>query len=352
MTTTVLFEPAPYVSPIELPTLPLGVSWTSLGQPSGTRPGPQQNNAALASICEVATQMVDDELNSEARAAVVTEMLNGPGSRLGILPSGYGRFMTSYRPVREVVAGSVAPAAMFPKTWNAMNAGSAYPEETPGQDDCSSILISPQYVSWWLGRYGISVQMTMVTGWAHSQLTTSSAAADTEVHVDHLTGMTGARVWFLDGPNAETANVETVTMDTPSDYSATVTYRAGQVVLGTDSNIYGCLIANGPAAPSQVQAITIGGSNPYWALNPTPTGPGTLTLASPLHYDHEPTVLVTSLRSTIRWAAALYAKSQALQRGLASVALQGDGKDAGPEEAIEAAERIAVAILGPFRRIL
>ena len=50
-------------------------------------------------------------------------------------------------------------------------------------------------------------------------------------------------------------------------------------------------------------------------------GPGTLTLASPLAYEHAAGVMVSTLPQSVEWAAMLFAVAVALERGATAMKL-------------------------------
>jgi len=349
----------PYSLPLDIQSAPLGVSWQSIGSPGSTKPDTSQNTAALLSICLTATTEVEAECNQRLACQVITEQLVGPGHRIGIQNSGMARFITSFTPVSKVVAGLVAPVGVPHPNYTLIPAGNAYPEEQPAATGLTTpyqfgggmaaIMINPAYMGWGWGREGTLVVMQYLNGWPNAQLTEDAAAGATTLEVSEVAGMTGADVWISDGGYMEEVSVTSATV-TPPAWSAASNYRAGQLVTYQGATYQG-LIASGPGTPAGVQTPQTA-STPWWITPAEPTGPGTLTLATPTLFAHTAPVLVTGLPYNVRWATALYAKAQALQRGLATVSVPGTGgKAAAADDAIDAARMEAVAVLAAYRRI-
>jgi hypothetical protein len=80
------------------------------------------------------------------------------------------------------------------------------------------------------------------------------------------------------------------------------------------------------------------------------SGPGTLTLASPLNYAHEGGIMVSALPSTVIWATALLAGAAALTRGATATTVQTTG---GKQQVTESGLRAqARMLLNTFRRTI
>ena len=355
---------APYVTPTQLTaSYPLGVSWQTIGKTASTDPSPQQNMAALASVCRLASNEVDSELGQTTRTLFVAEAERGPSHRIGFLPgSGMARMMTNWHPIRKVIQGAFAPTGQFPKTFTVMQPGTIFAEQQPqgfygtttpdpyhGGDN--SLLISGAYVNWCWGRNGTEVWATYLNGWPHAAMPAGSDADVTTLAVDDVTGMAGAAPWITDSTYTEQVYVIEATPADPAGWSATVTYPAG-VTVAYGGTAYQATIPSGPGTQFGPQTPPATG---YWSTTIEPAGPGTLTLAAPTLFAHDAGTVITAQPEDILWAAALYAKAQALQRGLATLTRQGPG-GSGPsqstDEAIAAAISEAVARLSPFRRIL
>jgi hypothetical protein len=113
---------------------------------------------------------------------------------------------------------------------------------------------------------------------------------------------------------------------------------------------YACLVTNGPGTVNG--AITPGTSTAYWAANPEPAGPGTLELLSPIRNPHTAPVLVTTVPPQVRWAVALYAKAEALERGVATMSIPAGSTQSGGglSGAIGSARLEAAIIIRDFCR--
>ncbi len=354
---------APYQLPLDLQLQPLGVSWASTGQPGGTRPTPSQNTASLIQIGWQATGLADTECGQTLRATLETETLNAPSHRIGILPNGLARMAASQNPILRVVGVQVAVASSMPWDWNKLPIGHFYPEEEPygiynstapgmATGGGQGILIDGVYVNWALGRQGTRVQVTYLAGWPHAALVTSVAAATSTLEVDDVTAWAGAVGWITDGASTETVACRSVAAAPAPAYTAALDYYPGQVASLSTGN-YQCLNPNGPATHNGASAPIPGTSSAYWLANPEPAGPGTMTLAKPLLFAHEAPVLVTTLPPSLRWGVALYAKAQALQRGMATMAVPSGGSHGGGglQPAIQQTLTDAAVEMLPFRRV-
>ena len=152
-----------------------------------------------------------------------------------------------------------------------------------------AIIVAPGYINWCLGRTGFVIQVQYYHGWPHASLTAAATAGAMTISVDDCSG------WGITTP------------------------------VGTG--------AAGPVYDSGLQE----------AINCTATsvmtGPGTLTLASPLQYSHDAGVMVSSFPQDIIWAAALFASAAALTRGATSTTVQdAPGRGAGSNPAALAGE--------------
>lgn len=276
--------PSPYILPSDLIPAPLGVAWSTIGatDPGATIPTAAQNLAELTNICWRATELVDNEAVQTLRATIFTEQLPAPSHRVGILPNGNARFMTSFNPIINVVAGQYALGGP-PFNWQTIPVDYMVPEESPilgvgsaapigATAGVNAILIGGQVIGWWGGRMGTRVSVTYENGWPHAGLTADVAAGAVTLTVDDVTGWAGVAGMIYDGANTETVQVLSVTPDTP-----------GQVA---------------------------------------PAGPGTLTLVTGTLYPHTAPVLVSALPASLRWAAMLAAKEEALSRGVPAVSPQ------------------------------
>jgi hypothetical protein len=360
----VTISPAPYVSAVDLmQTYPLGVSWGSIGKVGSTNPSEQQNAAALDQLCRLATANARGELQQDAHTTFITEGQRGPGQWIGTMASGQGRMLARMFPIWRIEAAAVAAAADFPKNWTVIPPGYVYPELGTMNGILPSgiggwsnaILISPSYFGWGFGRNGVEVQVSYLHGWPNTQLTAEANADVSTLTVDQLCGVVpGIEMMLMDGADIEQVQIASVTPATPAAYSATQPYSPGKLVTYS-AETWQALIPSGPGLPNGVQ--TPGSNSPYWTSTVDPTGPGTVTLAANTQFSHQEGTLLTALPYDVRWGTALYAKALALQRGLATVTVPGPGGGGGrgggsTEMAIEAAQKEAVSILAPYRRIL
>ena len=356
---------APYQLPADLQRQPLGISWSTLGATNTLNPSPPEMEAAITSVAWQASGEADGEAGQTLRATLATETLYAPSHRVGIWQSGLARFIASQNPVLKVVQAQVALAGQLPSTtWTQVPLGAAYPEEEPygiynstapgaAHGGGQGILISAVYVNWSLGRRGIRVQCSYLAGWPHTYLTASANPGDDSIEVDDVTAWSGAVGWIPDGGQTEIVACGLATSSGAPAYNAAVNYTPGAFVSLSGAN-YACLITNGPGTVNGVQAPPSPSSTAYWAANPEPAGPGTLNLLSPIRNPHSTPVLVTTIPPQVRWAVALYAKAEALERGVATMAIpSGQGGGGGSlEGAIGSARLEAAIILRDFARTI
>jgi hypothetical protein len=352
----------PYDLPGDLQRRTLGVSWKTIGQPGGTQPSPEENQAALMDVCYTATSLANDELNQDVRSSLVTEELYAPSHWAAIMSNGMGRLLVAFNPVVDVPFMAVSAAAVpYPKTWTVLPPGSAWSERRPVgiygvanpsgvSGGMNSILVAGNRLTGQMGRAGQQIAFCYSHGWPHAVLTEAADVDDVTLAVDEVCGFTGAAAIISDGANTETVQVSSVTLPTPSAYNPALMYFPGNFVT-YGGTTYQATMITGPFAPSGSQQP---GSGPYWATTLYPVGPGTLSLVAPLTKAHAVLpVLVTSMVGGVRWGMALYAKAVALERGLATLAAPGkEGKSVSTAEGIEDATVKAVAALRPFARIV
>lgn len=301
----------PYVTPAALTAAPTGIAWGTVG--ATARPTPAQQLAEQQNICYRATAMIDGFANQPLRATVDTETLYGPGDMRFTLRGLVARLLLSRSPVTSVTGGQVAASAGFPPQWTAVPAVAwqiekpligVYGTTSPGAsgDGGAGVLLAPGYIS--PVRYGWMVQCQYVNGWPHCGLTTPATAGATTVTVDDCTG------W---GPPP-----------------------------GMTSGAAGTV-----HDPGRQEAIVAAASS-------AASGPGTLTLAVPLTFDHGQGTMVTTLPGTVVQAAILFACSQALVRGATATTIQaapGSSSTAGGKSVDDLAAE-AEMLIRPFRRII
>lgn len=275
----------PYCNISMLLNAPTGVPWDIVPQLNSD--GTPAQLAELTNILQRATALADAKCAQTLRSTVSVEEVHGPDTRMTVNPSRVARVMLSRWPVTQVLAGRVSPQAAIPRAWSPVPVSAIALEDPPmtllspavegaagagGQ----AVLIAPGYVSWAMGRQGFTAEISYLNGWPHAGVTGSIAAGSSTVTVDDVTGMTGATCWLYDGASTETVTVESATATVP------VTLPAG----GT------------------VQA-----------------GPGTVTLAEPVQYQHEAGTVLSALPQDIVWAVILLAASQVLSEGATAVAI-------------------------------
>lgn len=304
----------PYITPDMITNAPTGVPWDIIPFPQATT---AQQRAEQANICWRASAEVDSLCNQPVRASLDSETLQGPDMRLTVDASGVGRAVTSRWPVLQVLGGRVSPRAVFPRQWTAIPADRMAPEQPAigvygtsavggAGSGGAAILIAPGFVSWAAGRSGATVELFFINGWPHTGLTVSTPGGTT-VTVDDVTGFAGATAFLYDGEVSEQVQIVSVTAD---------------------------------------QAVTVPGGDP------TPTGPGTLTLAAACQ-PHGAGVVISALPQDIPWAAMLLASAQVLESGVSAVTIQSlPGAVAGSSRSVESLRSTAQALLAPYRRVI
>jgi hypothetical protein len=322
---------APYQLPGDLQNQPLGVSWTTLGGGNTLRADAAASQAAMMTIARTATSSCDSEAGQMLRSTLMTETFYAPSHRCGILPSGLGRLHASMNPITKVVYAQVAPANQLPTpSWTQLPVGCAYPEEEPpygghnnaapggAHGGAAGILFSGNYVNWTQGRMGIRGQVSYLAGWPHTALTSAASTSDMSILVDDVTGWEGATGIITDGGNTELVSCAIAVAALAPPYNAAANYAPSRFVSYLGQNFFST-VANGP---NTAAGVVTPGTGSVWMENTEPAGPGTLELVEPLAFDHAAPVLVTTLPSGVRWACALYAKAQALERGIATMTIE------------------------------
>lgn len=309
MTYTAVGPGAPYINPAVLLSAPTGISWATVPGPRATA---DQQLAAQLDICMRATSAIDTYCGTPLRATIDTETVRGPGDwRFTQRPDGVARLILSRPPVVSVISGQYSPTASFPSQWTAL-AGTQFKVEqplmgvwgttAPGAADTGgqAVLMAPGVLGYG-GRGSYEVQVTYMNGWPHTQLTADAAAGATTLSVDDVTGWVGAV-----GTVRDTVGQETVSV-----------------------------VSTSPSGP-------------------TASGPGTVTLASPLANAHSAGTLVSTLPGSVVEAAILFAVSQALVRGATAVTAPGvpGASNGGGGMSKEELTAEAELKIHPFRRTL
>jgi len=271
----------PYITPTILINAPTGISWETIPDFNSD---PDAQLAEQINICWRASHWIDAYCNQTLRATVDEEEFIGPDYRMTIDNNGLARVLTSRWPVTEVIYAQYAASYVAPPQWqqiptdylfieNALNIWSGISTESAAGP--SAVRIVPGFLNWINGRNGLRLQLTYVNGWAHAGIVDSVNIGATEIAVDDCTGMfntslnVGRGMWIYDG--AETEYV-------------------------------------------QVAATSV------------TSGPGTVTLKTPLMYAHagsiQQPVIISSLPAAIQEAAILHATYQALERGATATTVQ------------------------------
>ena len=193
--------------------------------------------------------MVDSRCNQVLRATQNTEQLYGPGTfRVNLQPTGNVRLLLSQWPVVSVSAIQVAQSNVFPLQWTQVANGAWFIERPPlmiagssAANDAGTggqaVQMGPGYI--WSGVRGLwLIETTNIAGWPHAGITQNASAGDTELYVDDCTG------WAPVTPGGPT--VSGVIYDTNGNQEA-------------------------------ASALTTSAT----------TGPGVISLSSPLTYSHD-----------------------------------------------------------------
>lgn len=310
----------PYITPELLTQLPTGVSWRSLIAGRGV-PAPQLN-AALSTVCATATSMADAYCHQMLRATQDTVQVYAPGPRAWVPQAGLARVRPSKLiltrwPVLSVTGIEVSPNT-FPRVFAPVTAGDwdiadppsgLYGSSAPGNagEGTQEILLAPGWLDWSSGHEGWVARVTYVNGWPHCGLTASAAAGDATLTVDDCTG------WAVTGGPGAAPGAAGVLYDASSQETFQVTAASAA------------------------------------------SGPGTLTLAAPLTFGHEPGVMGSALPPYVLQATAWYACSIALTRGATATTnreVPGTGQSTGAPKGVQEFAEEAELLLNPLRRII
>ena len=307
----------PYVTPEILTQAPTGISWSTI--PPGRDVTYEMRLAEQSNICQRASSQVDAYCNQVLRASIDNEQFSGPNFRMTIQNgTGNTRMILQRWPILEVLSVQVAANAVFPRQWTSLSANmwdiewpplGLYGTNAPASagEGGQSIVIAPGTTSWCLGRQGYLVRVSYINGWPHTGLTAAATAGDSTITVDDCTG------WAI------TSEATGVT--------------------GATGTIY-------DSGSQEVIKVTAASAA---------SGPGTLSLAAPLTFNHNAGTLVTTLPQSVMWATILFCTSIALTRGATATTIQtipgGGGSTAGVKEPSDLAGE-AELLLNPFRRTI
>lgn len=280
----------PYVNSAMLLARPLGVSWTIVPSLSASD---QAQQAQIDSECQAATSAVDRYCRQPLRAVITTEQMPGPGMPRFATDriSGRTTLITRRWPVASVAAIQYAlnpPWGTYPLAWHLVPAGQwnirnpvlQAPAAGPpsGPSGGNVIDIATGFTDWLHGKGGWTAMVSYQSGFgAHTSLTAAAAKGATTLAVDDVTGWASTGGWLYDAASTELAQVTAV------------------------------------AAASPVQLPGVAGT--------VQAGPGTLTLAAPLAYSHQPGAVISALPADIIRATALQATVQAIE-GIDAIATQ------------------------------
>jgi len=297
------------------------VSWSIIPAPQSTE---ADQLAAARQMCWQATSRIDTYVHQVLRATVNTEYPAGPGMpRCNVDPdTGNGVLIMKRWPVTEVLAIQTSPARSFPAAWTPVPAGqwrirhplvfSGDSAAPTGPDGSWTVDVAPGYISWQAAarrRGGLLVQASHVNGWPHTSLTEDAPEGAETLYVDDVTGWAGAAGFAYDGGATEQAVVASVTANTAFP------------------------LPNGAG----------------FALS----GPGMLTLSSPLQYQHEAGTVVSALPATVIESAVYAAAIQALEGGIDSVTIQTlTGEKVSSGSGISDIATEMELLLDPFKRVI
>lgn len=317
----------PYISPTTLLNASTGVDFSTI--PATPSFDPAANNAEMWNICNRASAMADEYCNQVLRATTDTEVLHGPDYRVTVGPQAGGASPTPYWgtagfnarcimsrwPVLEVTGVLVSPNT-FPRSWSTIPAGYYEPEQPPygmfnsvapadSADGGQAIIIGAGYVSWALNRNGYILQISYVNGWPHCALTAPAEAGAQTLTVTDCTG------WAI------------------SNYENSVMGATGNLKDG-----------------GWTESVNVTAAS---ALS----GPGTLTLATPLQYAHQAGVIFTTMPGSIEQACILFGAAQALVRGATTTTVHSVGGHAQSSgDDFTKLNTEAEVMLHPFRRMI
>jgi hypothetical protein len=287
--------------------------------------------AEIWNIAGRATSRVDGFCGQVLRATADTELLWGPDYRVNVGPASGGRYPTPYWgasqatnaritlsrwPVLQVTNVATCPSSRWPQTFTDLPSGYYAPAVPPigvygsvapsgSPDGGQAIIVGGGYINWCYGRNGWAIQVSYLNGWPHTSLTAACAAGDSTISVNDCTG------WAIE------------------NYFDTFTGATGRVV---------------DAGQQEAVHVTAASAT---------AGPGTLTLASPLGYPHQPGTVVTTLPAAVEQACIFFAAAEALTRGATSTTIHAVGggaqsSDGGAKALAEEAE----LLIHPFRRTI
>lgn len=313
----------PYITPAVLIRAPTGINWATIPHQKSS---PQDQAAEQANICLRATGLIEGAANQVLRATLDDEWFSGPDYRMTIIRgTGVLRVLVSRWPILQAVSGQASPN-IFPRVWTAIAPTLMEPEKPPigmygaaqaadVPDGGQAILISAGFIDWMFGRNGYRLQLQYISGWPHTSLTAQA----------------------LSGQNPQTIQVDDITGWSPSPLNPV------DMSFGVTGIFY-------DGFWQEIGQVTAATPNTPNALS----GPGTLTLASPLAFGHGAGVLFTSMPRSVMNATIDMASSLALERGATATAIQsvsGGTVSGGPLTA-EGLRKLAMAAVSNYARVI
>ncbi len=303
----------PYITPDILKNASTGIAWGTIPRKNAT---PDEQLAEQLNICWRATGDANGICHQVLQATADTEQFAGPGTtRVNTQRNGNTLITVRRWPVLQVTAVQVSPSNCWPWSWQSVPAGNFAPASPPlgiygtsapssAGEGKSQVLLAPGWVLPNLGRGGYQVQVSYINGWPHAGTTGNSRIGASELAVDDCTGWAP----ILEGGQGAT----------------------GTIYDGRRQETITCTAASATS------------------------GPGTLTLASPLIFRHRPGVVVTTLPPQVQEAVILLAVAQAMERGAtATTHMQMPGQMVSSSVSDqESAEKRAAAKLADFARII
>jgi hypothetical protein len=271
-------------------------------------------------MCGRATSRVDGYTNQILRATADFELARGPDYRVTVGPGSGGAYPTPWGnsgaqnariilarwPILQVTSVQTCPNSQWPRQWTPVPAGYYEPEMPPvsiygsispggSADGGQAIIVGGGYINWSLGRNGWLIQVGYLNGWPHCSLTAAATAGASTIAVNDCTA------WAI------------------TNYYGSATGATGRV-----------------ADSGWQEAVHVTSSS-------VAAGPGTLTLASALTYDHAAGTLVTTMPASIEQACIYFAAAEALTRGATSTTIHSVGgasqsSGGGARDLIEEAE--------------
>jgi hypothetical protein len=375
----------PYVTPTDLlgsPVAPPNVTMPSDAATLGIN-FQQISEARLWEMCGIASNMCDTICGMTLRATSLYEELQGPGMRLGMQGDYVTRFLTSRKPILQVISGQMTYGGP-PWTWVTIPTANLAPEQpvmdnfgsgawngaTSGQ---ASILIGNMNL-WAWGRKNTRIGLTYLSGWPHTGLlpaakfsgviTMAYPSSTSITSIASTTGILAGAPIYGEGIPANTTVVSVATNSivisnaaaAEGTFTFTVGYPAGATTLNVDDatawnvsgSVYGCIYDGIGTEAVQVIGVT---SDAVGLA--TPEGPGVVTLSTGTSFPHSDGVALTTMPGNIRWATMLGVKIQALERGATAITAQGTpgrGTTSGQGK-MDHNYQAMVDLLKPFRRV-